>query len=48
MKSKTQLIKFTDLQKVTRKVTWGIYRPDKRKVKQYCKVGIKLSINDNT
>ena len=30
MKSKTQLIKFTDLQKVTRKVTWGIYRPDKK------------------
>ena len=29
-KSKTQLIQFTDQQKVTKKVTWTIYRPDEK------------------
>ena len=47
LKSKAQLIQFTDQQKGTKKVTWAIYRPDEKKLKKYWKVGIELSINDN-
>ena len=43
--SKTQLIQFTDQKKGTKKVTSAIFRPDKKKLKEYWKVGIKLSIN---
>ena len=43
-----QLTQFTDQQKVTKNVTWAIYRPDEKKLKGYCKVRIELSINDNT
>ena len=32
LKSKTELIGFTDQQKVTKRVTWAIYRPDEKKV----------------
>ena len=31
--------------KGTKKVTWAIYRPDGKKLRN-CKVGIELSIND--
>ena len=40
--SKTQLIQFTDQQKVTKSVTWAICRPDKNKVK---KTAGKLELN---
>ena len=44
--SNTQLIKLSDQQKGTKKVTCAICRPDKKKSqKKYWKVGIKLSIN---
>ena len=33
---------------MTKKVTLVIYRPDKNNLKKYRKVGIELSINDNT
>ena len=45
MKSKAQLIYFIDQWKVTKKMTWSIYRPDE-KLKKYWKFGIELSIND--
>ena len=48
LKSKAQLIQFTDQRKVTKKVTWAIYRPDEKKLKLHWKVGIELSINDNS
>ena len=48
LKSKIQLIQFTGQQKGTKKVTWAIYRPDQKKLKMCWKVGIELSINDNT
>ena len=48
MKSKAQLIQFTDKQKRTKKVTWVIYGQDKEKLKKYWKVGIELSTNGNT
>ena len=34
LKSKVQLIQFTDQQKGTKKVTWAIYRPDEKKLKK--------------
>ena len=46
--SKTQPIQFIDQQKGTKKVTCAIYKPDEKKLKKYWKVGIELSINDNT
>ena len=36
-----------DQHKMTKKVTWAIYRPDEKNLKKYWKVGIELSINDN-
>ena len=47
LKSTAQLIQFTDQRKVTKNVTWAIYRPDDKKLEKYRKVGIKLSINGN-
>ena len=29
-------------------MTWTIYRPDEKKLKKYWKVGIELSINNNS
>ena len=43
--SKTQLIQFTDQQIGTKNVTCTICRPDKKKLKRYWKIGIKLSKN---
>ena len=34
MKSKTQLIQFTDQQKVNKKAISAIYRPDEKKLKK--------------
>ena len=48
MKSKSQLIQFTDQKKGTKKVTSAIYRSDEKKLKKFWKVGIELSIKDNT
>ena len=41
-------MQFTDQQKETKKVTSTIYRPNEKKLKMFWKVGIELSINDNT
>ena len=46
--SKTQLLLFTDPQKVIKKLTWAIYRPDRKSLQKYWKVDIGLSINEIT
>ena len=40
-------MQFTDQQKVIKKVTSTIYKPDEKKLKKYWKLGIEFSINDN-
>ena len=40
-------MQFTDQQKVTKRVTWAIYKPDEKKAKKILESGIELSINDN-
>ena len=48
LKSKAQLIQFTDQQNGIKKVTWAITDQMKKSWKKDWKVGIELSINDNT
>ena len=38
----------THTKKVTKKVTWAIYRSDEKKLKSNWKVEIEFPINDNT
>ena len=36
------------IEKVARKVSWKIYKPDEKKLKKYWRVAIELSVKENT